>query len=167
MRWIFPLFLKSDRTAKSLWDQAKRGMALKKKASTEIEPNLLAAYLEGRASAEEVERIEQAMFENAELLRTIQDLREILSPPILLSIPEAFPWRMVVAAAAAAILVMMAGFYAGQRARRMFQAEPPPSSFSHRPAIEEDPLFFDLLTVAPRCPLDQDVQTIGKEGDLR
>ena len=101
----------------------------------DVDPNLLAAYLDGTATSDEVETVERAMASDPELVETVKELRglkdaapEALSEPGLARAKMALSaaalraavrarklaWWQRVAAAAAIVATSLVGYYFGR-----------------------------------------------------
>lgn len=91
-----------DRLDRDLW-QRFSAQTPRAASREELDPNLLAAFLDGTASAEEVEQTERAMLSDRGLVETVGELRQLLSPE-----PDQVPET------------------ARSRARSLFRVEAPP-----------------------------------------
>lgn len=134
--------MKQNEQEKQLWRRYS-ALTRNKGQLPELDPNLLAAYVEGRADREEVEQVEAQMASDPVLLKEVTELREVLgmeagSIPVLLlakakalapvgAKPKAWSrsdirasksawWRHIQAGAAAAVVVLacLGGFSVGR-----------------------------------------------------
>ena len=146
--------LDSDIQDRRLWQQSFAEENLKLSDLPGLDPNLLAAYLQGSAKPEEIELLEASLASNPLLLEEFMALRQISAmdstpaPASLLRRAKAlnhrYSWRprfQWAAAAAAVLLACMAGYsVGGATLRGQNQAQ---SLVSSRASLEVDELIAE------------------------
>ena len=131
---------RDDLDGADLWERLARAASAPEPAP-DINPNLLAAYVDGTATPDEIERVERAMTADRNLVETVRDLRaaEPADPPeaVTARIQTALAaqaaaegraprpagtqwglWFRAAAAAAAILLASLAGYELGEGTSR-------------------------------------------------
>ncbi|MBN2713822.1 MAG: hypothetical protein JXR97_15495, partial [Planctomycetes bacterium] len=102
-------------TEKDLWRRFSES-AQRADSAEELDPMLLASYLDGMASEEEVELVELAMLNNPALIEEVAELRSLASGArdSAKIIPLRSDWWQMAVAAAAVVVFSVLGFSLGR-----------------------------------------------------
>lgn len=100
-------------TERELWLRFRTAIFSRSAPPSELDPNLLAAYLDGKASPKEIELVETAMLLDSDALETVAALRRSAKPKSgLFTVVMPLWWR--VATAACLVAAISFGFHLGR-----------------------------------------------------